>query len=282
MRIAFAFAAALSLATSAGAGAPQPEEGVSGVVRLFEERPLVAFAEQHHSRAQHAFLRRLVADPRFAAAVDDVVVEFGNARFQRVVDRWTSGRAVAFTEVRRAWAETTQRSAWTLTPVYEQFFRTVRAVNTRRPASAHIRIVLGDPPIDVRKVRAADWQRWIDRRNTHYAGVVEREVLAKGRRALLVAGAYHLLRGPHPNETVMIERKRPGSIAVVLPHVGFVGDGAVERERRLAQLPSPSLLPTLGTWLADVPASAYAGLQGDWGRGPLSGRADALLYLGPE
>jgi hypothetical protein len=282
MRLALAFAAALTLTGTVRGGSAEPEEGVTGVIRLFQERPLVAFAEQHHSQAQHAFLRRLVADPRFAAVADDVVVEFGNARFQRVVDRWTSGGRVAFTDVRRAWAETTQRSTWTLTPVYEQFFRAVRAANLRRPPADRIRIVLGDPPIDVRKVRASDWQRWIDRRNTHYAGVVERQVLTKGRRALLIAGAFHLLRGPHPNETAMIERRRPGSIAVVLPHIGFVGDEAEERELRLARLITPALLPTAGTWLADVPAAAVPGLHGDWGRGPLSGRADALLYLGPE
>lgn len=60
------------------------------------------------------------------------------------------------------------------------------------------------------------------RRNTHYAGVVERLVLARGRRALLVAGAFHLLRRTGaPNETGILERRSPGSVFVVLPHTGF-------------------------------------------------------------
>jgi hypothetical protein len=32
--------------------------------------------------------------------------------------------------------------------VYEQFYRTVRAVNWARPAGRQIRVLLGDPPID--------------------------------------------------------------------------------------------------------------------------------------
>src|SRR5207237_598693 len=38
-------------------------------------------------------------------------------------------------------------------PVYEQFFRAVRAVNWMRPPSRRLRVLLGDPPFDYRRVR---------------------------------------------------------------------------------------------------------------------------------
>lgn len=39
----------------------------------------------------HEFLRRLVRDPRFPPAFQDIVVEFGNPRYQGVMDRYIAG-----------------------------------------------------------------------------------------------------------------------------------------------------------------------------------------------
>jgi hypothetical protein len=81
--------------------------------------------------------------------VDDIVVEFGNARCQDTTDRFIAGQPVADPELRAVWRNTTQspRRTWDA-PVYEQFYRTVRAVNWARPTDRQIRVLLGDPPID--------------------------------------------------------------------------------------------------------------------------------------
>jgi hypothetical protein len=85
-------------------------------------------------------------------------------------------------------------------PVYAQFFRTVRAVNWMLPPQRRIRVLLGDPPIDWSRVHgivdAGYVLSFLAQRDAHYA-VVEREVVQKGRQALLIAGNDHLLRGLH-------------------------------------------------------------------------------------
>jgi hypothetical protein len=69
----------------------------------------------------------------------------------------------------------------------------VRAVNATLPAGQRFRIVLADPPIDWSEVSTfADWARV--NRDTHATDVIEREVLANRRKALLVFGAMHLAR----------------------------------------------------------------------------------------
>ena len=95
-------------------------------------------------------------------------------------------------------------------PVYEQFYRTVRAVNrtpARRPAHPHPARPGADhderrrhPPDDRAKAHALAAPM-----DAHFATVVERDVLSRGRRALLIAGKGHLLRdlstdrnGKHP------------------------------------------------------------------------------------
>jgi hypothetical protein len=62
-----------------------------------------------------------------------------------------------------------------------------------------LRILLGDPPIDWDPVKAkGDPGKWVALRDTFPAELIEREVLAKHRRALVVFGNMHfqaILRG---------------------------------------------------------------------------------------
>src|SRR5262249_44744295 len=58
-----------------------------------------------------------------------------------------------------------------------------------------LRVLLGDPPIDWEQIRTkGDPAKWVALRDTFPAEVIEREVLAKHRRALLVFGNMHFQR----------------------------------------------------------------------------------------
>jgi hypothetical protein len=77
----------------------------------------------------------------------------------------------------------------------------VHVVNWMLPARRHIRVLLGVPPIDWSRVHgeadAGYVLSFLAQRDAHYMAVVEREVLRKWRRARLIVGNDHLLRGLH-------------------------------------------------------------------------------------
>ena len=50
----------------------------------------------------------MVRDPRITTVVNDIVVEFGNARYQDVMDRFVRGEEVPPEALRRVWEDTTQ------------------------------------------------------------------------------------------------------------------------------------------------------------------------------
>jgi hypothetical protein len=80
-------------------------------------------------------------------------------------------------------------------PVYEAFFRAVREVNSSLPRDRHLRVLLGEPPIDWTSVRTfADVVEWDGQRDSHAAELIRREVLEKKRRALIVYGLMHFQR----------------------------------------------------------------------------------------
>jgi hypothetical protein len=90
--------AVLALAGLLGVGAaPQPiadampEEPIAAIVNAFETHQLVALGDPHGNEQVQKFLISLIRDPRFPATVNDIVVEFGNARYQDVADRYVRG-----------------------------------------------------------------------------------------------------------------------------------------------------------------------------------------------
>ncbi len=72
----------------------------------------------------------------------NILIEFGNARFQPVIDRYVSGEPVTRDELRHVWEDTTQVSRVWLAHMYEQMLAEVRSVNAALPPSLRIRVLL--------------------------------------------------------------------------------------------------------------------------------------------
>jgi hypothetical protein len=141
-----------------------PVEPIAAIVEAFRSHPIVALGnvEFRGNEQSHAFRLSLIRDRRFTAAVNDIVVEFGNARYQEVLDRFVRGEEVLEKALRQVWQNTTQiEYEWDL-PIYEEFFRAVRTVNSSLPRARQLRVVLGDPPIDWEQVHNREdlQRRW--------------------------------------------------------------------------------------------------------------------------
>jgi hypothetical protein len=137
----------------------------------------------------------LIRDPRFAATVNDILVELGNARYQDLMDRYIHGNDVQYAALRKAWQDTTVPTAGNNYTMMQQFVEAVRAVNAPLPWERQLRVLLGDPPIDWDQVHTRDEHRkWIEMRDTFPEALIQVEVLAKQRRALVMYGSMHFQR----------------------------------------------------------------------------------------
>jgi hypothetical protein len=279
----------------------EPTPAVTGLLDLFAAHPLVALGEWHGSQDEADFVTALLHHPAFPATVRVIVVEFGNARHQAVVDRFLAGEPVAARDLRPVWRDFIGGFGFDA-PIYEQFFRTVRAVNRTLPPAQRLRVLLGDPPADWSQItQETDIFPWLEQRDAHYAEVVEANVLAPGHRGLLIAGGMHFVRDwplPFPmdgNVVNLLERDHPRSVHVILPHVGF-GHETRALEPHLADWPIPSLVSLRTTWLGELDAALLLEEQkivitphpGDPPPPPprqgitLGTAADSYLYLGPR
>src|SRR5512142_3222928 len=133
-------------------------EPIKAILDAFRSHRIVAMSEggNHGDEQSHAFRLALVRDPRFAATVNDIVVESGNALYQDVIDRFVRGDEVPYGSLRQVWQNTTQPHTVWDAPIYEEFYRAVRAVNASLPKERQLRVLLGDPPINWERIHTGE------------------------------------------------------------------------------------------------------------------------------
>jgi len=240
--------------------AARPANAIDAVIAQFARTPLVALSEMHGNEQGAAFLEALVRDRRFAAAVQTIVVEFGNALHQDLCDRYVAGEDVP--DVRKIWCDFAGAGpAGFRAPIYPRFFEVVREVN--RSLATPIRVLLGDPPVDWSAIHAPSDPASREDRDEHFARVVEREVLDRGGRALIVAGGFHLVRAAPfaditaPNLVQRLDRRAP--VYVIAAHFGVHPGYEAELEERLAMWPCPGIADVHGTWLGSLDANVLFG-----------------------
>lgn len=282
-----------------------PIDAVSGILAAFEDYSVVALGEGAHGNEQaHTLRMSLIRDPRFAATVNDIVVEFGAAQNQSLMDRFVDGKDVSDSDLKKVWQDTTQTFPVWDVPVYEEFFRAVRAVNMSLPKDKRLRILLGDPPVDWDKnpPRAYD-------RDGHAAELIQREVLAKKRRALVIYGDWHFFRrqptmvdakdeskawpkNTNPSLVNLLERQSGIKAYTIRTHTE--GGDLATLQPEAKSWPAPSLIKLKGTILGTQPFGFYLhspvksmspdGVEHNLKVLPeftMEEQFDALLYLGP-
>src|SRR4029450_3575961 len=71
------------------------------LIDAFDRFPLVGFSEPRPGAAgTREFLKSLLRHPRFVGTVNDIVVEFGNARYQEIADEYIAGKPIPRDELK--------------------------------------------------------------------------------------------------------------------------------------------------------------------------------------
>jgi hypothetical protein len=294
-------------------GNPKPEDAERTLLAAFDKYEVIGLGAAHGNKDLDDFILQLVRNPAFPGKVNVVAVECGNSLYQPILDRYIAGDDVPLSEVQRVWRNTTQPMCG-VSAFYEELFPLVRRINQALPPEKKLRVLACDPPIDWSKITSAqDFGRGqFLMRDASIASVMEKEVLAKHRKALMLFGTGHLFHQPG-TAVGLYEKDYPGMTLVVADHTGFgnwtpLAKYNDEFEARMASWPVPSLvLEMKGTWLADLLDTTYstgnvtfgvpdlgklpagpAKAKGTFSEMPaeaevkFSEMADAYLYFGPR
>jgi hypothetical protein len=270
----------------------------------------------HGMAQQEDFFVTLIRDPRFVKTVGNVVVEFGAATHQDILDRYINGDSVSFAELRSVWSDVVGWSPTVTGLGYVNFFVQMRTINLSLPPEQRVRVWLGEPVIEWSKVKTLDdIMAAMSQRDTYPATIIKREILAKDKKALVIYGGAHFespdiraIFGPADNVRTLIERAHPNAFFIVAPYWGFVEKAcSAAFEQTSRDWPTPALaFPVRGSSIEDalrkpgchatppnaapisMPNKTEAELAEIRARAAIAEEnlasgmsADALLYLGP-
>lgn len=252
-----------------GASEAAPEPAIPALLRAFDNYSIVALGESHWSRPSGEFYLALVRAHGFSNHVNAVVLECGNSRYQPILDRYMDGQDVPYSELSQVWRNTTKVGSWE-SPIYDNLIRGLHDVNRELPASRRIRVLAADAPIDWSKVRThKDWEDALEGEG-FFAETIEREVLAKNRKALVIMGANHVTHGRNwfgtDDVTSLLEKNHHPVYVAMLWGIPGNNDPQVKAG------PVPSLIPLKGTSLG----------REIYFRRKAEEVADAYIYLGPS
>jgi hypothetical protein len=284
------------------AAQPSPQPAMAAILSAFDKYEVVGMEEGHGMKDEDDFILSLIRDPAFADKVNDIVVECGNSLYQPMLDRYIAGEDVPFAEARKVWRNTTQPMCG-MSGFFEEFFPLVRAINLSLPREKRLRVLAGDPPIDWSQVKnSADIAKFSDR-DASIAAVMEKEVLAKHRRALMLFGIFHLMHGGGVgagNAVTIYEKEFPGRTFVIADLGTYTADASGTAEPSgaaspFAVWPIASVVRSKGTWLGDLDLAHFfpptvwtdedCNVHNEFPKGeqkPMAELVDAFLYLGPE
>jgi hypothetical protein len=227
-----------------------PRPAVSAILEAFDKYEVVGMPEAHGLKDVDDFILALIRNPAFPEKVNDIAVECGNSLYQPILDRYIAGEQVPFLEVQKAWRNTTQPMCGT-SGFFEQFFPLVRAINQKLPAAKRLRVLAGDPPIDWDQVKTAgDTEKFLLARDASIASAMEKEVLSKRRRALMLFGTFHLMHDSGPGSAVTTYEKDYPNRTFVISNLAFFDlKSSTPSGNRFADWPVPSLEVAKRTWL---------------------------------
>ena len=305
MAVILASSMSIAWAQTSAPVPPAPIEPITAILDAFRTHDIVGLTDPHGNVQMQVFLLSLIRDARFPAVVNDIVIETASARYQDAIDRFVRGEDVPRDVLRKAWEDHTVPGIGTQT---EELIRAVRTVNASLGDGRRLRLVAGDPPIDWENVTSRqDHRRWIELRDSYPADLIRRQVLDRGRRALVIYGQGHLQRRQIVSNYDMSTWEAQTVASLIERDAGLrifnvwslMGKDTTALPDGVTSWRVPSLATTRGTTLGALDFGTFNRGLGDgtrfavrdgqlvplpretWKTMRMEDQFDALLYLGP-
>lgn len=279
---------------------PDESAGIDAIARTligtFDHVDIVALGEVHEGKVDAELRLALIRSPEFAKKTRTIVVECGSTTEQATLDEYIRGGNVPATRLAQVWKTTRNGDGFCNAPMYAEFLRAVRDVNSHLPANARIRVFGGEPG-------PGDGQSTLD--------VLKDQVLEKHVKALVIYGSAHCyLNGPADyldsiggaSLVAKLNVAYPGRTLSVIPIAPLARPGAIKSDTepdfgkfdRAIKTPArPVLLSLQRAPFRDLSASEFLGRTLTTCRGTegcrsvfkgstltLGQMADAIVYVG--
>lgn len=248
-------------------------EVVRQILEAWKTADVVCLGEDHGRYYDSELRLALVRDPEFPRVVRVIVIESANPVHQDILDRFIlRGAAMSREDLAPVWRDASGAEVWE-SPIYEQFLREVRTVNSALPPEQRVRVLGGDSPIDWSRITQAEDLVPLVNRGGNIRNIIAQQVLDVHLKGLAIYGAGHCTK---------IGRGFPGDLAGMYAPSRFwsiwsLSRKGVQRGKDVFGLgATPTYVVVNGSRWASLPAADF--LQGE--TSTLGAMLDAIVYHG--
>lgn len=262
-------------------------------------KQIISIGEIHQNKAIYSLFDSIFYSKKVQKNIDLIIVEFGNSYYQNILDRYISGKSVPMDSVKLIWRNTlvSPNTVWD-SPVYENFFKTVREINKLLDSSDAFRVIAADKNINWDNITSReDMSKFYKKSRSEYIfETIREEVFRKNKRAILIAGGVHTSKISVQNKSKYGYNYNNVSVGSLIefyyPATNFVINNLKKSDKmnleEINNLKIGSVYFTRTEKLKNIAANTLSSLR-NYDGSPFKGyldytlhdMADAIIYWGP-
>lgn len=180
----------------------------TAITKAFEQYDVVAIGDYHWNEGTLRYAIELIKSGSLPLTVKNIVVEFGNAKYQYTLDDYINGEDVSQNSLQEVMRGSLYFMAW-MPEIYREFFTVVRTHNMASARHNRIKVHLAEAPFDWEKLtEVSEWETAAKTKTAHFYKVSS-ELLDKEQKALLIFGAFHLIKATSEYTSATTEKNWP-------------------------------------------------------------------------
>ncbi len=173
----------------------QAKPADTAILKAFEQHNFVGIGDYHWNDAFLRYATELISTSVFSDQVRHVVVEFGNSKYQPVLDKYLAGGEVSEAQLISVLRGSIYFMPW-MPDAYVNFFKAIKARNEVLPEDRKIQVHLAEAAFDWDAMTSEKvWKKASNNKTNHFYQIAA-ERIKNNEKALLIFGAFHLVNAP--------------------------------------------------------------------------------------
>lgn len=234
------------------------------ILQIFKNHNIIGLGEGgHHLENAHQFFQNLFDNKKIQEVIDFVIVEFANANYQTILDKYIFGEQIYIEEIKKIWRESTQSPGlFGEAPIYFDLLKKIRNINSTLPNDKKIKVLAGDPSIDWKSIHTLDdYKKQIGyNREVFPAELAIDFGVMQRKKVLVIYSEFHLtkiadntLAPTRPTITSIVDKKHSGAMKVI----GTIYSESFLSEEQFRELPLYSVIELSNNELGNISAHKF-------------------------
>ena len=236
------------------------------IYQSFQTHQVIGLGEGGHNLINaHQCIAKILMNEKIIDILDVIILEFLNAKYQNILDKFMLGENVSVSELQKLWRDSSQSPGlFGEASIYLELLKTLRQINIRLPQAKKIRVLAGDPPIDWDKIHTInDYNQQLsygELRHSFPVELIKEFAINQKKRILVIYSEFHITKiadhrssTPYSTITERVNQVSPE----IMKSIAMIYSSELLEQERILDLDNYSVIELQDDKIGKLPASIY-------------------------